>query len=94
MIRKLTEDVFKVSAYADDLAIMISGKKKFIVSLSERLNSALKIVEKWCIETGLSVNPDKAFVMKFSKGELKNYDHVIKLFNKELQYVDHFKYLE
>lgn len=93
LIKKLTAEGFKVSAYADDLAIIVSGKKKFMSSLCDRLNYGLKIVEEWCSETGLSVNPDKAYVMRFSKGHLRSEPGIIKLYNKELQLVDHFKYL-
>lgn len=44
---------------------MIIGK--FEETLGDLMNSALKIVDKWCIENGLTVNPQKTNVVLFTK---------------------------
>ena len=49
--------------YADDLVILI--KSKFNSTVSELLQRALRIVEHWCINQGLKVNPYKAKVLVF-----------------------------
>src|SRR3978361_1241232 len=53
-----------VVAYADDLALLISGIST--MTLCSIMNSTLREVEKWCISTGLTVNLDKSQLMRFT----------------------------
>lgn len=94
LIRELKNAGFEVIAYADDLAIAQRGK--FIHGLCNRINEAMKIIEKWCAENGLSVNPHKTFCMKFTRmtdGEKTKISPEIKLFQTNLKFVDTIKYL-
>lgn len=94
LLNKLTiNGKFKVSAYADDLAIIITGHKNLTSAMSSKMNEAMKIVENWCNETGLSVNPDKTVMMKFSKGNKDKALTAIKIYGKNIQRVNNFKYL-
>lgn len=94
LLNKLTIDgKFKVSAYADDLAIIITGHKNLIGAMSSHMNKAMKTVEQWCNETGLSVNPDKTVLMKFSKGTKDEPLNAIKIYGKKILRVKSFKYL-
>ena len=51
-----------VQGYADDLVILIPGKL-----VSELLSRALKIVDNWCEEAGLSINPGKVAIVPFTR---------------------------
>ncbi|XP_011698268.1 PREDICTED: uncharacterized protein LOC105456144 [Wasmannia auropunctata] len=53
----LNDKGFEAIGYADDLAILTRGP--FLETLLELTQGALEVVEKWCRETGLSVNPKK-----------------------------------
>jgi ribonuclease HI len=93
LIRKLKEKGFKVTAYADDLAITISGGSKFKNALCDKMNEAMKIIEDWCRTTKLNVNPEKSNVMRFSKGKPRSSLKRIVLHGKEIKQVDCIKYL-
>jgi hypothetical protein len=51
--------------YADDIAILISGK--FPNTVSEHLQEALSKVQQWCDRTQLSINPQKMVIVPFTK---------------------------
>jgi len=54
-------------------------------TVSERTQSALKTVEKWCLKEGLTVNPGKTSVVPFTwKRDLKDLKELF-LFGKKLQ---------
>lgn len=69
-------------AYADDLAIIVRGK--YLSTLRDSLNIALKSVENWCKKNKLSVNPAKSSVINFTKkrdtvmGPIRIYGKTIK----------------
>jgi hypothetical protein len=90
LIRKLRENGFLVFAYADDLAIMTRGK--FSLTVCEKMNQALRIVQEWCLETGLNVNPTKSSVMKFTKGRTTEVKEIV-LFNKVIPFENLTKHL-
>lgn len=50
--------------YADDLAIGFSHSN--LERCTSQLNRAMKAIEKWCIETGLDVNPGKTQMVCFT----------------------------
>lgn len=56
---------FKVIAYADDVAILVTGK--FPITLKERMQVALDIMEKWANECGLGINPQKTELVLFTR---------------------------
>ena len=77
-------------AYADDVAICITAKD--IHTASELMRNALSKVEKWCNKVNLSVNPQKAELMLFTKK--RKYQFVEpKLFDTRLPLKDTVKYL-
>lgn len=64
LIVRLKAVGLKVVAYADDLAILVSGK--IPAGLEIQMNKAFRIIERWCRETGLDVNPDKTDMILFT----------------------------
>ena len=64
LLRTLNEKGFFTQGYADDLAILIRGP--FLEPLLELTQGALEVVERWCHETGLSVNPLKTGLVIFT----------------------------
>lgn len=103
LIERLTErtDLFMniqrvqahVSGFADDLSITLRGKKKNRNTIIDNTNKAMRIVEKWCEEVELSVNPEKAVAMMFTKDKTEWGDKKIKIFGKDIEWVSEFKYL-
>jgi len=51
--------------YADDICLLAVGK--FPNSVSGLTQLALGTVEAWCVELGLSVNPDKTGLVAFTR---------------------------
>lgn len=54
-----------VTAFADDLCIM--NRDHNLCNVRDQMNVAMKCVGKWCLETGLNVNPDKTQMMLFTR---------------------------
>lgn len=84
---------YKMSAYADDVAILVTGRVEHENTLCESLNRALNITEKWCRETGLKVSAEKSNYMIFSNAYKKSQDKDIKIFGQNIPKTDEFKYL-
>lgn len=80
----------KVFGYADDLAIVVSGREKFASSIGDKMNQLLKTVEKWCESTGLSVNPQKSNVMTIGSS---THNFKVKMYGQEVPTTKEFKYL-
>lgn len=64
LLRTLTPRRIKVTAYDDDVAILISAK--FLQAISEIKESALKHVMKWTKASGMVVNQTKTELMLFA----------------------------
>ncbi|XP_047998147.1 uncharacterized protein LOC125235592 [Leguminivora glycinivorella] len=91
LITKLNEERFYTIGYADDLTILISSK--FASTVCDLTQSALRIVERWCREFDLSVNPTKTEMVMFTnKRSLGNFTKP-KLFQAELNLTEEVKYL-
>ena len=76
--------------YADDLVICVENQDPVITA--EVTQHALNLIENWCTDQMLSVNPKKAeamLVTKKSKYHLPN----IKIFKDQIQYKNTVKYL-
>ncbi|CAH2095823.1 unnamed protein product [Euphydryas editha] len=69
LIAALNDNYYYTVGYADDLAILIRGK--FVNTICEVTNAALKIVEQWCGDNGLSVNPSKTELVMFKLWQLQ-----------------------
>jgi hypothetical protein len=59
------ENGYNTLVYADDIAILVSGK--FPYTFSELLQEALSIVQQWCEKTQLSINPQKMVIVPFTR---------------------------
>ncbi|XP_036322108.1 uncharacterized protein LOC118736115 [Rhagoletis pomonella] len=55
----------KVIAYADDLAVVVSGK--FPQTLCDIMQDRLRLIERWTKEKGLGVNPEKTDLVLFTR---------------------------
>lgn len=94
LIRELSEEGFRITAYADDLTITVSGKDNKVICA--KMNEAMGIMERWCTKHRLSVNPDKTEMMRFTKrhnSEAIKITPEIKLMGKTLKLVESVKYL-
>ena len=92
LIKKLNESGVHAQGYSDDLTILIRGK--FESTLGERMRQLLKIVEKWCLERGLRVNPDKTDLVLFTRRRTCS-DQVgrTEFFGKHVELSSQVKYL-
>lgn len=93
LINRLTNEGFHVIGYADDLAISISHFNGFKEEIAKRMNNAMEIVEKWCNETGLSVNPDKSSMISFSLSKKNTIQNKITLYEKPIKQVKNTTFL-
>lgn len=91
LLKRLKENGIKTVGYAYDLVIICRGK--YLSVLSDSTQSGIRIVEKWCDETGLSVNPDKSEIVIFTKNRLMNGYRNPKIFGKEIMNTNQTKYL-
>src|ERR1700712_710169 len=64
LLRELSQDRFCTIAYADDGLTVVNGKHVGVVC--ERMQAACRIIEKWCEENELSVNPTKTEMVLFT----------------------------
>jgi len=65
LIRRLNDEGIFAQGYSDDLTILIRGK--FESTLGDRMRYSMKVVERWCRDNGLKVNPDKTDIVLFSR---------------------------
>lgn len=91
LIKRLRNEGFRVIGYADDVAIICRGK--FLNTTCDLTQRALKIVEKWCTEVGLGVNPNKTELLVFTQRRILSDFIAPKLFGAEIQMTDKVKYL-
>lgn len=91
LLRKLNQADYNAEGFADDLVILIIGK--YEDTLCSLMKSALKIVEKWCTENGLSVNPQQTKLVLFTNKRKINKLNLPKLNNIQLSLSDHVKFL-
>ena len=54
-----------VTAYADDLALVVQGKTS--KKACSKMNNIMKIVENWCTRNQLHVNPSKTTMVRFTR---------------------------
>ena len=91
-IKLLNDKGFGVEGYADDLVILIKGKYPRLVS--ELMQSALNLIQTWCISIGMNINPGKVSVVPFTrKQKINSRLNTLYIFNKEIHYSNETKYL-
>lgn len=91
MLRALRDAGYETIGYADDIAIITAGKYGSIVS--EVMQRALNLVEKWCATEGLSVNPKKTTVVQFTRKRGNVGTKKLVLYGETLNVVGEVKYL-
>jgi ribonuclease HI len=77
--------------YADDILIYVAGK--FGATVSDVMQRALRISEKWCRKNSLSINPSKAVIIPITHRYKYNDLKPLKLFNSIVNYSKEAKYL-
>ena len=91
LIKKLNERGYTTIGYADDITILISGSAENVQC--EVMRSAFQIVEKWCDDHHLSVNPKKTELILFTNKRKLPELQLPKLFNTKLSLSTQVKYL-
>lgn len=91
LLRRLNDNGFHTTGYADDITILLTGR--FETVLCNLMQEALKIIELWCNDQSLTINPSKTEMVLFTRkrklGELK----LPKLLNTRLALSSEVKYL-
>jgi hypothetical protein len=77
--------------YTDDIAVLFNGK--FLLTVSEILQTALCRVQKWCEKTNLCINPNKTVTIPFTRKRNINGLKEPILFCKMIQLSSEVKYL-
>lgn len=93
ILKPLENEGVKVVAYADDLVVMVRGKKMFLNSLSELLSGTLARIHSWASTNGLGVNPLKTELVLFTtEHKLPSFKMPV-LAGESLKLSDHARYL-
>ncbi|KAI5752692.1 hypothetical protein M8J77_019486 [Diaphorina citri] len=92
LLIKLEKTGVNVAAFADDIVIWSSQRKQKIGCLKNKIESALKVLKKWCAENLMIINEDKTKYQVFSLAR-KMEPIKIKYNNKYLKEADESKYL-
>jgi ribonuclease HI len=87
----LCEQGFQSIGFADDIVILVRGK--FPRTLYGRMQSGLRMVENWCRDKGLSVNPKKTSLILFTRKRKLESISRLTLFGTELIETNEVKYL-
>lgn len=65
LLIKLEDKNHHAQAYADDVAIVYTGER--ISTLSSKMQRGLDIIQEWCEDNQLSVNPKKTEIVLFTR---------------------------
>jgi ribonuclease HI len=91
LLERLNRSGVYAQGYADDICIMVAGK--FQGTISELLQNALKLTERWCLDEDLSINPNKSVVVPFTTKRILNDLKCPRLFGKVISFSNEVKYL-
>lgn len=91
LLVRLESNKIEAIGYADDLQFCCRGKD--MRTISDRTQFAVKIVEEWCLEVGLRVNPAKSESIIFTKNRIKDGFTVPTLFGDVIPLKAEVKYL-
>jgi ribonuclease HI len=93
LINELEAEGCHVTAYADDLALVVNDRNA--EAACDKMNKIMKTVESWCTRNQLHVNPSKTTMVRFTrcKSAAKIKMKEVKLFNEQIELKDSFKYL-
>lgn len=65
LLIKLTQEGFELCGYADDLVVVVRGKHS--PTVCDRMQDALASAYEWCLQEGLSINPNKTTLIPFTR---------------------------
>lgn len=65
LLVELNNEGYSSLGYADDLVILVEGK--FSITIRERMQRALNVVNRWCSREGLKVSPPKTTLVPFTR---------------------------
>ena len=72
-LQQLEKIGVKIIAYADDVVLLATGK--FLPTLSEQIDGALKTLVRWTRNCGLNINPQKTEMVLFTnKRKIPQFD--------------------
>ncbi|XP_072161372.1 retrovirus-related Pol polyprotein from type-1 retrotransposable element R1 [Bemisia tabaci] len=91
LLVRLNEAGYYAQAYADDFVILIRGKH--CNDLSDLMSGALRIVEEWCRDKNLRVNPTKTTLVPFTRKYNLGNIQAPSIFGSEIKVADTVKYL-
>ena len=83
LLRLFSEAGIFTRAYANDVITVIIADNQGIAK--DLMRSALSVVEKWCREVQLTVNPEKAEALLFTRKYKTSPASGLKLFGKEIK---------
>ena len=90
LLVRLTDKGYEICGYADDLVIIVRGK--YDSTVCNRMQNALDITHEWCIEKGLSVNPQKTILVPFTRRRNTSLN-TINMNKVNIPLTNHTKYL-
>jgi len=91
LIEELNHEHLWAQGYSDDVIVVLKGID--LGTLCSKMESALKLINDWCGEHGLSVNPRKTEAIVFTRNRKMNGLRPLKLKGVEINYSQSVKYL-
>jgi hypothetical protein len=91
LLEELQREGFHVYGCADDIAIVVGGH--FLSAVRDLMEYALKIINRWCKNKGLVVNPQKTNIMIFTKKYKPETIEPLRLEGQEITFTNTVKYL-
>lgn len=91
LLEKLNANRHYAQAYADDVAIVYKGHKTH--NLCKKMQRGLDLIQDWCKENNLSVNPSKTEVVLFTQKKKLGEYVLPKMGGTQLKLTNEVKYL-
>ncbi len=91
LLNLLNNSGYYSQSFSDDLSILLTGI--CINTLSGLMQSALNLVQSWCISKKQTANPDKTKIVLFSRKKLQSGYKPPKFFGKQIHLSDFVKHL-
>ena len=91
LLRRLSDKGYYAQGYADDVVIVAMGP--FLDTVSDILQGALQLAERWCRSRQLEINPAKTALVPFTRKRKLDALKLPTLFGQEIQISHQAKYL-
>ncbi|XP_062713028.1 uncharacterized protein LOC134290062 [Aedes albopictus] len=91
LLRQLNNSGFPTYGFADGYLTLLVGM--CISTLFDLKQNALQVVEGWCRQYGLSVNPSKTSIVLFTEKRNRNGVRTLRLFDSEINVTEQVKYV-